>query len=275
MKNKIILFVAMLFAVLALTACGEVSYDKIGGDWKAKTINGETVEEYSKKLSLPECMGMVTFKVSDDDKVVLTAVNASDLTTTTSQTYKIKRASNGFEVLQPDSEEIFFSVTYDEKENTLAYSVDPGTGVIKYVLEKGSYDFDTALAEYAASTAGGTEDATDETADETEDATEDAADETEEAAEDAFGAEDIAGLLMGHTWADDDGFQVTYNEDATYSAATPEGEEITGGWDVADMEDGTVVFSVELDGEQSDVVVTGCSADTISFEDGSTFTFVE
>lgn len=271
MKNKIILLVAMLFAVLALTACGEVSYDKIGGDWKAKTINGETVEEYSKKLSLPECMGMVTFKVSDDDKVVLTAVDASDLTTTTSQTYNIKRASNGFEVLQPDSEEIFFSVTYDEKENTLTYSVDPGAGVIKYVLEKGSYDFDAALAEYAAATAGETEDAADETADETDEA----ADTTDEAAGDAFGAEDVAGLLIGHTWADEDGFQVTYGEDATYSGVTPEGEEVTGSWDIADMEDGTVVFSIELGGEQSDIVVTGCSADTISFEDGSSFTFVE
>lgn len=157
MKKKLVLLMLTVLAALSLVACGEISYDKIGGDWKVKTIGGKLAADFAAELGYPEVMAMVTMKVTDDDKVVVTSVDPTTFTSTISQTYNIKRASNGFEVLQEGSDkDIFFSVEY--KDDTLVYKLDAGTGsTIDYVLEKGTYDFDAALSEM--STDEGTDDA--------------------------------------------------------------------------------------------------------------------
>lgn len=149
MKKKLVLLMLTVLAALSLVACGEISYDKIGGDWKVKTIGGKSAADYAAELGYPEVMAMVTMKVTDDDKAVVTSVDPTTFTSTISQTYNIKRASNGFEVLKEGSDkDVFFSVEY--KDDTLVYKLDPGTGsTIDYVLEKGTYDFDAALSELA------------------------------------------------------------------------------------------------------------------------------
>lgn len=155
MKKKLVLLMLTVLAALSLVACGEISYDKIGGDWKVKTIGGKSAADYAAEFGYPEVM--VTMKVTDDDKAVATSVDTTTLTSTISQTYNIKRASNGFEVLKEGSDkDVLFSVEY--KDDTLVYKQDPGTGsTIDYVLEKGTYDFNAALSELA------TEETTDDT----------------------------------------------------------------------------------------------------------------
>ena len=149
MKKKLVLLMLTVLAALSLVACGEISYDKIGGDWKVKTINGKSAADYAAEFGYPEVMAMVTMKVTDDDKVVCTSVDTTTLTSTISQTFNIKRAKNGFEVLKEGSDkDVLFSVEY--KDDTLVYMQDPGTGsTIDYVLEKGTYDFNAGLSELA------------------------------------------------------------------------------------------------------------------------------
>lgn len=39
MKKKLVLLMLAVLAALSLVACGEISYDKIGGDWKVTEDN--------------------------------------------------------------------------------------------------------------------------------------------------------------------------------------------------------------------------------------------
>lgn len=53
MKKKLVLLMLTVLAALSLVACGEISYDKIGGDWKVTEDNIRGVVEARPPFFLP------------------------------------------------------------------------------------------------------------------------------------------------------------------------------------------------------------------------------
>lgn len=132
--KKAIALVATVVMVFSLAGCGAISYDDITGDWTTKSVDGKSIDEYAQSLGVDKSQVATNMTIKDDD-----TIECSSATVTEKYTYE--RKSNGFEVKKEGSDEIFMSVTYNESDKTLSYQVNPGTGVVTIVLEKGKADF--------------------------------------------------------------------------------------------------------------------------------------
>lgn len=295
MKKKFVLLMMTVLAALSLVACGEISYDKISGDWKLKSIGEKTVADYAAELEVPEVMAMVTMSVKDDDTIVSTSVDPTTLNSTVTETYKIERKSNGFDIFEKDSDEIFFHVTYDEDADTLSYSFNLGSGELTYVFEKGTYDFNTALAavEETADPEGtedaegdgneedasvDTEDGTDSSGEADGDSKEDADDEddTDEEIEPIeVTVENVRSVLTGYTWVDENGVEVTFYDDGTSYVISAGGSAMEAEWQVVEMEDGSVALINYIDGNENIQTIVSCNQKTLSCDDGTIYTYVE
>lgn len=136
----------MLVAVMAvgLVGCGEISYDDITGDWTTKTVNGMSVDDYATSLGVSPAQVVTNMTITDDDKIVVTNVTAS-------QNYVYERKADGIEVKEEGKDDILFSMAYDTNAKTFSYKLDTGNGqTMTIVLEKGKADLTVTGATDAA-----------------------------------------------------------------------------------------------------------------------------
>ena len=128
----IMLVAAMVFSI---ASCGGLDMNKIKGDWTLSTIGGKSVADYAASAGASEYQFAGNYNFTDKNVTITTLPTDS----ITSATMDIKVKSNGIEVMSGD--QVAFSMIYDDKAETLTFSVDPGTGTaISYVLKKGTTD---------------------------------------------------------------------------------------------------------------------------------------
>ena len=136
----------MLVAVMAvgLVGCGEISYDDITGDWTTKTVNGMSIDDYAASVGVSPAQVTTNMTITDDDKIVVTNVTAS-------QNYVYERKADGIEVKEEGKDDILFSMAYDTNAKTFSYKLDTGNGqTMTIVLEKGKADLTVTGATDAA-----------------------------------------------------------------------------------------------------------------------------
>lgn len=133
--RKIISILMVAVFVLAMTGCGEISYDKITGAWTVATIDGKTVEEYAMENGYDPNQTGANWTIKEDDTM-------SQQTAAVSQNFLYERKSNGMELYannDVNKKTIIMSMVYDEEADTLTYQMDLGSGTpTTIVMKKGT-----------------------------------------------------------------------------------------------------------------------------------------
>ncbi len=141
MKRTVrIVTVFMLVAVmmLGLTACG-LDINKVAGKWHVKSINGKSAADFAAENGVIEA-GVQ--KVVDVTEKEVSITNIIDGAVAVNKGETIIR-SNGIEATIDNT---LFSFLYDEKADTLSYTLDMGDAEYEYVYSRGDFDFDSAMA---------------------------------------------------------------------------------------------------------------------------------
>lgn len=142
MKTMKKLFAVMLIAVMTLTmvGCGELSMDKIKGDWTLDTVDGKSIDEYAASLGIDPSMIGLNWTINEDD--TMTQANAA-----TSSKLLMARKSNGFELYEEsDTEKKTIVMSVEYKDDKLECKMDMGTGAVTVVMKKGKADLTAAPA---------------------------------------------------------------------------------------------------------------------------------
>ena len=139
----------VMVAAFALTACGGLDMNKIKGDWTVSTINGMSPAEFAASVGTPEFAGCTNYTITDK---TFESSNIALDGTTQGTSLPISVKANGFEVLQDG--QVFMSVAYDDKADTLSFGADIGGTQLNTVLKRGKTDIDALYNEYVASQSG-------------------------------------------------------------------------------------------------------------------------
>lgn len=121
----------IMTAVMAVmcTACA-ADAGKISGEWTLSTINGKSAEEYAACEGTDASLYVVNWTVSENS-VAISGVNGT-------AGMDIAATGSGFELMQDGK--VFAGVKYDEKADTLSYSVKVGDVSYDYVLVRDAGD---------------------------------------------------------------------------------------------------------------------------------------
>lgn len=137
---KITMAIVMTFVMMiAVSACGGLDMKKIGGEWTMTSMDGMTPEEYAAAYGVDVVMARSNMTVASD-KVTIANANGST-------EFKITVKANGFEVLKPEDNSVYMSVTYDASADTLSYKVSDGTNEHTLIYGRGTSDLTVAAAD--------------------------------------------------------------------------------------------------------------------------------
>ena len=133
--KKIIASVLLAAVVVLCTACG-LDMSKVKGEWTLASVCGnageKTFEQIVEESGGQPAQVAVNVTVTDNSFTMTSLANTV--------TYKINVKSNGFECVD-DSNTIVMSVLYDkDKEDTLSFGLQAGSGVATYVMKRGTVD---------------------------------------------------------------------------------------------------------------------------------------
>lgn len=137
---KITMAIVMTFVMMiAVSACGGLDMKKISGEWTMTSMDGMTPEEYAAAYGVDVVMARSNMTVASD-KVTIANANGST-------EFKITVKANGFEVLKPEDNSVYMSVTYDASADTLSYKVSDGTNEHTLIYGRGTSDLTVAAAD--------------------------------------------------------------------------------------------------------------------------------
>jgi uncharacterized lipoprotein YehR (DUF1307 family) len=141
--KKLAALVLVGIMMFSLTACG-VDMNKVKGDWTVSTIGGKDLATVAAEKGIPEQLLYINYTISDKE-IVLNGFNNDLSGNLTTDTYTLKKRSNGVEGYKGDT--VMCSLIYDEKADTLTMKIgtDEATAV-SYVFVKGSKDLQAAQA---------------------------------------------------------------------------------------------------------------------------------
>ena len=136
----VLMICAMAFA---MTACGEIDMNKIKGDWTISTINGQSPADFAAANGVQEWQVMKNYTVTDKTFTMKAADGTVDC--------PIEVKSDGFNFTLAGATG---GCAYDEKADTLSYSIKVGDTETKYVLKKGTSSIEAPAPEAPAEEGG-------------------------------------------------------------------------------------------------------------------------
>ena len=142
MKKTIKVMAAIMLVaamVLSIASCGGFDVNKIKGDWIMSTINGKTVADFAAENGYPEAYAQKQYSFTDK-QLNVSSIGASGTVETYTADLAVK--SNG---VNASINGVEFGFLYDDKADSLSYTVTIGSDSYEYVLKRGTYDFAAAM----------------------------------------------------------------------------------------------------------------------------------
>ena len=158
MKRTVrVLTVLMLIAVMVmgLTSCG-FDVKKITGKWSVSTINGKSAADLAAEVGTIEASVQRVFDIGEKETTLIQLDVDGSIKETKGEN---QIRSNGIEVTLAG---VTFPLAYDEKNDTLTYTLEDAGTQYNYVYKRGDYEFTPLNVAAPAEEATGEEEYSDE-----------------------------------------------------------------------------------------------------------------
>ncbi|MCR5431603.1 MAG: hypothetical protein K6E95_03500 [Lachnospiraceae bacterium] len=152
-------FMLVAVMVFSLTACGGIDINKVAGKWHVESINGKAAADFAAENGVVEAGVQKVVDISEKETSITCIIDG------------VVSVSKGETVIRADGIEstidnTLFPFKYDEKADTLTYSIKIGDVQYDYVYSRGDFDFNAALAPAVDESAYAEEDYSEEYAEE-------------------------------------------------------------------------------------------------------------